>query len=101
MKLEETPLIGPKHFSEYSPEEWLAYVKSLKIEPKAASSGLFFSWTKKGKPSLRVTRKPPVVTQEEIEVLARENNCPISELYIIAKKKCSVLKTEEKKEKKK
>lgn len=87
------PLIAPKHFTEHTPESWHSYVKGLKDAPaEKKGSGLFFSWTKTGKPSLRITRDPKIVTQGEIEELARANDCPIATLYIIAKQKATIVK---------
>jgi len=79
----------------------MAYVKSLKQEPEAASSGLFLSVTKKGKASLRVTRDPKIATQTEIEELARAHGLPIAEVYILAKSKLSLIKESPAKGKKK
>lgn len=92
------PLISPKHFLEHSPESWQDFVRSLKQEPKAASSGLFLTVTKKGKASLRVTREPKIATQTEIEELARAHGLPIAEVYILAKSKLSLIKDTPKKE---
>lgn len=87
-----SPLIAPKAFSEHTPESWLAFVKTLKQEPEAASSGLFLTVTKKGKLSLRVTRDPKIASQTEIEELARTNGLPIADVYILAKSKLSIIK---------
>jgi len=92
------PLIAQKSFSEHTPESWLAFVKTLKQEPEAASSGLFLSVTKKGKASLRVTRDPKIATQTEIEKLARAHGLPIAEVYILAKSKLSLVKDTPKKD---
>ena len=92
--MKQQPLIAPKHFLEHTPESWLSYVKSLKQEPEKPSSGIFLTRTKKGKLSLRVAREPKVISQDEIETLAREAGFPISEVYLLAKTKLSILKTE-------
>jgi hypothetical protein len=95
------PLIAPLPFGAHTSESWMAYVKSLKQEPEAASSGLFLSVTKKGKASLRVTRDPKIATQTEIEELARAHGLPIAEVYILAKSKLSLIKESPAKGKKK
>lgn len=86
------PLIAQLPFGAHTQESWLSYVKSLKQEPEAASSGLFLTVTKKGKASLRVTRDPKIATQTEIEELARAHGLPIAEVYILAKSKLSLIK---------
>lgn len=97
------PMIAPKHFSEHTPESWLAFVKSLKIVPEAKpEASLKLKRTKTGKLSVTLprTRKPAWVLQSEIETLARENNETIAEVYNTLKKKGALIiktKTKEKK----
>lgn len=99
MKETEGPMIAPLPFGQHNPESWLAFVRTLKQEPEAASSGLFLTVTKKGKLSLRVTRDPKIASQTEIEELARSHGLPIAEVYILAKSKLSLIKDTPKKDK--
>lgn len=92
MTTTKPPLIAQLPFGAHTAESWLAFVKTLKQEPEAASSGLFLTVTKKGKLSLRVTRDPKIASQTEIEELARANGLPVSEVYILAKSKLSIIK---------
>ena len=88
----DEPMIAPLPFGQHNPESWLAFVKTLKQEPEKVSSGLFLTVTKTGKLSLRITREPKVVSQRELEELAREKGLPISEVYILAGKKALIVK---------
>lgn len=88
----EVPTISPLPFGAHNPESWLAFVKTLKQEPETASTGLFLTVTKTGKLSFRITREPKVVSQRELEELAREKGFPISEVYILAGKKALIVK---------
>ena len=97
-------MIAPLSFGEHSPESWIAFVRSLKIEPtRKAEVPPKAKLTKKGKVSLTLPRgrEPKWILFSELETLAGETKIPMNELYNEAKKKgLLIIKTALKKEKK-
>ena len=99
---EKIPLLSPKPFGEYSPEEFRQHVKGLNyVKPKRVSTSKRkvvpeVSWKRnlKGTLVIRVKRKPQVITQSEFDSLAKESGEPMNELWLrLAKRKIKVDKT--------
>lgn len=94
------PLISPKPFSEYSPEEYLTYIKSLYREPERAAPPADYSVhvNKKGTPVIRINRKPKFLTSAEVSLIAEEISWTLQDLWmLIAKKKKIEIKLPERK----
>lgn len=71
------PLLSPKHIKEFTPQSYLAYLRSLWIDPattrKAVKKGpvqyLTGTITKKGSLVIRCKRDPKQVTRAEVDKL--------------------------------
>lgn len=102
--MKQEPMIAPLAFQEHTPESWIAFVRSLKIEPaRKVETPPKAKRTKKGKVSLTLPRgrEPKWILFFELETLSRETGIPMNELYNEAKKKeLMIIKTALKKEKK-
>jgi len=84
------PLLSPKHISDYTPEEYMDYVKSLYIDPKAGKPiprEFNATRTKKGTITIRIKRDPKYITRAEIIILAAELKIPQSEMFLLIKKR--------------
>lgn len=91
------PLIAPKHFRDFTPEEFQAHVNSMYEDPAAkraaksrspkkpsCAEGITLSRTKKGALSVRISSKKRAlryVTRKEIEDLAKSLEAPMSEVW--------------------
>lgn len=98
------PLISPKPFQEYSPEEYHRYVSEMYelrqkgSKPKVAkvAAGISLSLTKKGKLSIRCSRKFKYITDAEMAALAKEKELPINQIWLAFKAKDFIMtKTKE------
>lgn len=89
------PLIAPKPFTEYTPDEYHAYVCSMWALPKAKGKprgpvgGVSVSRLKSGKLSLRRTKQRSFayLTHTELRLLAEHHKTTQSELFQVAKSK--------------
>lgn len=74
------PLLSPKPFADYTPEEYQAYVTSLHKLPvpkksakkKAVPKDVTVRLNAKGTPVITIKRKPKYVTHAEADALAAE-----------------------------
>lgn len=75
-------LLSPRSFSEYTPEEYKEYIRSLyfkktkktpTIRLKKKKPTFVLKLTKTGKVSLKVNRDPVFITRAEIAQLAQEH----------------------------
>lgn len=83
-------LISPKHFTEYSAEEYREYVRSLYIEPERKKAARDFSFRINDKGTFVFTvrnRKPKYLTPEELDLIAEENNLSKREVWLRAAEK--------------
>lgn len=79
-------LLSGAHISEFTPEMYHAYIRTLyhKPEPKAKKPKKTFiiKLTKTGKVSLQVRRDPKWITRAEIEQLAKESGIEERLIYL-------------------
>lgn len=84
------PLLSPKSFAEYSPEEYVAYVRTLYIEPEKPPPPKDFtvSVNKKGNPVFRISRKPKFLMKAEVTQIALDIGWPLMKtwLHVMGKK---------------
>lgn len=94
----DVPLISPKSFSEYSPEEYQQYVMSMyalrvkgtKPKKPTYAEGLAVSRTKKGSLSIRLSKAKRAfayVLRSELDALAKGNGFLASEVWNAFKEK--------------
>lgn len=92
----DRPLIAPKHITEYTPNEYHAYVSDMyelrtkgKAKPTAGVSGLTVSRTKKGALTVRRAKVRPFeyVTMPEIKKLADFYKVSQADLWNVFKQK--------------
>lgn len=72
--MDKIPLLAPKEFDEYSPEEFREYIKSIRRENQAESASKYvdgISISNSKKLIIRVTKKDPF-SQLELDQLALE-----------------------------
>lgn len=83
------PLLSPKPLSEYSPEEYLAYVRTLYVEPERAAPPADFSvrLNKQSNPVITVRRKPKWLIPSEVSAIATELGWPLQKLWLHLLKK--------------
>jgi hypothetical protein len=82
-------LLSPKPFSEYSPDEYHGYIRSLN-RPRVFTSSkkdqrdlkVRVTRLKKGTLSIVTKRSPLYVTEKEIEKISEKSEIPQSEIYI-------------------
>jgi hypothetical protein len=94
---ERIPLLSPKAFSEFTPEEYKDYVISLHKAPPAKPIPAAVTWslTKTGKPSVRIKRQPKFVTATEVGEGALSLGVTYQELWMhLRKKKIEIKVTE-------
>jgi hypothetical protein len=89
------PLLSPKPFREYSPEEYLTYVRSLYREPerKAPPAEFSVSLNAKGTPTIRIRRTPKYLTAEEVGAAAAEIGWPLQKFWLNCVKKKIEIRT--------
>ncbi len=85
MTPEYVPLLSPKPFSEFSPEEFQEYVRSLYVEPERPPPPADFSvrLNQKGTPVITVRRKPKWLTASEVQGIALDLGLPLQTLWIL------------------
>lgn len=106
--MKHLPLIAPKSFREYSPEEFQTYVKSMyeerrasgrKPAKKSSAEGISLSRTKKGALSVRISSKKRAiryVTRKEIAALAVEHSASTVEVWnLFVKKEFAIVESPE------
>jgi hypothetical protein len=85
------PLLGPRPFSDFTPEEYKTYVRSLyekaakkekTIKLKKKQEPFVWKLTPKGNLSLKVNRDPKWLSREEIEQIVRESKLPANEVWL-------------------
>lgn len=84
------PLLSPKPFGDYSPNEFREYVRSLyRVKEKAApkkktnaEKTVRAKRKKKGGLSLVTLRKPKYITDAEFRIIAEELKTPLNLLFI-------------------
>lgn len=92
------PLIAPKHFSQFTPEEFQSHVKAMyelrqkgsKPKKPSFAEGITLSRTKKGALSVRVSKTKRAfnyATEQEVTALAKGYGFPMSEVWNLLKKK--------------
>lgn len=86
------PLLSPKPFAEYSPQEYKDYVISLYREPeKAAPPAAFTVWVnKKGTPVIRFNRKEKFLTSAEVGEIAAELGWTLQATWVMLRKKKTI-----------
>ncbi len=87
------PLLSPKAFADYSPEEYLTYVRSLYVEPPkpAPLAEYAVRLNAKGTPVITVRRKPKHLTSAEVQSIAEELGLSLQFCWLmILKKKISI-----------
>jgi len=88
--VQKPPLLSLKHINDYTDIEYMDYIKSLYIDPKAnkpPTRDFNASISKKGVISFRIKRDPKWITKEEIKILAQELKLPQSEMFILLTKR--------------
>jgi hypothetical protein len=83
------PLLSPKVFSEFTPEEFRDYVTSLYQEPERATPPANYNVrvNRKGTPVIRVNRSPKFLTQAEVTDIAQQINWSYQKLWLHLRKK--------------
>lgn len=83
------PLLSQKHFTKFSPEEYIQYVRSLHALPKRretskrVSRDVSLRLTVSGKPVLTIRNRPlKYVLKVELEILAQEAGIPQNVLWV-------------------
>jgi hypothetical protein len=86
------PLLSPKPFGEYSPEEFRTYVQSLYKEPvRSVPKEFSASLTKKGTLTLRVTRDPKFLEPKEVDAIAESIGWTKQETWLaVIKRKITI-----------
>lgn len=93
------PLLSPKPFSEFTPEEYHTYICSMYHKPEKQESKSVkvlppYEWklTPKGALSVTVNRTDKSLTRAEIDQLAKESGRPLNEVwnYLTIKRKVLV-----------
>lgn len=85
-------MLSVKRLSEFSPEEFKNYVRSLyfkKVKTKVKKPLVDFRWslTKTGKLSIRVNRRPKWLSRNEVDQIGAESGRPAEAwIYVSAKK---------------
>jgi len=97
MLAEFIPLLSPKPFAEFTPEEYQAYIRSLYIEPPKPPPPADFSarLNAKGNPVITVRRKPKWLTSAEVDVIACELGLPLQQVWVLLLKRKIELKVPE------
>lgn len=87
------PLLSGKAIDYFSPEEFKAHVRALKIEPPPKKireikirPPFVIGKTPKGKLSLKINRKPKWLSEEEMKQISRDSGEPLSELFLKMKR---------------
>ena len=86
--MKQSPLIAPKHLTEFDAEEYYAYVSSMYERPvskgKSPAPGLSLGKTAAGALSVRRNKKQRAfdyVTQQEIEALAKDKSVAQADVW--------------------
>lgn len=83
------PLLSPKPFGDYSPEEFRSYVQSLHREPPKAAPPTEYSVSvnKKGTVTFRIRREPKWLTSAEVSELAQECGMRLQDMWLLCLKR--------------
>jgi hypothetical protein len=87
------PLLSPKAFKDFAPDEFHSYVRSLNQPREVRSRTLIgtkkkvplpytIRITAKGSLVIRVNRKPKCLTRDEVDQIAREAKLPMNEIWL-------------------
>ncbi len=92
MSMENVPLLSPKPFAEYSPQEYLLYVKGMYREPRNKEGKIVrdvsFRINDKGTHIITVrNRKPKWISKAEIRILAEEAGVPQNIMWQTVRRK--------------
>lgn len=92
------PLLSPKTFVLYSPQEYHTYIKSLYREPpKPPPPADYTVWTNaKGTPVIRINRKPKFLTSAEVTAIAADLGRTLQDTWLLVLKKKIEIKLPEK-----
>jgi len=91
---EDIPLLSPKPFADFTPDEYRAYITSLYQEPPkpAPPPELAVRLNDKGTPVITIRREPKWLTYKEAEALATEIGWKLQPfLANLRKKKVTIL----------
>lgn len=87
------PLISPRPFSEFSPQEFHEYVKSLHQEPERAAPPAEFTvrLNAKGNPVITIRREPKFLNADEVDSAAVQAGWTKQRMWLhVLKKKIPV-----------
>lgn len=86
------PLLSGKPFSEYSPEAFRDYVRSLYVAPPvpAPKAEYSASVTKKGSVTFRINREPKFLLASEIRVIAEDIGKSLQETWMLVLKRKTI-----------
>ncbi len=86
-------LLAPHPFADYTAESYVAYVRTLYVEPPKAKPPAEYSvrTNAKGGLVIRVTRTPKYLTSDEVTQLAAEVGLPLQAMwYSLRKRKIEI-----------